>query len=61
MSKDLALTEGSVKSRQRVLRLVKRVAKAIDELKEPTNEDIIALCTENASRNCAFLFYITFC
>ena len=38
MQSDLAITEGSVKSRQRALRLVRHVATAIAELKTPTND-----------------------
>jgi len=61
MQEDLALTDGIVKSRQRALRLITRVAKAVAELKTPTNDEIIALCTENTTRNCIFLVSIRFC
>ena len=55
MQSDLAITEGSVKSRQRALRLIRHVAIAIAELKTPSNEEIIALCTENTTQNCMLL------
>ena len=53
MQQDLAITEGSVKSRQRALRLVKRVARALADLQTPTNDEIIALCTENCKSFCS--------
>ena len=60
MQKDLAITDGSVKSRQRALRLIRRAAKAVAELKTPTNDEIIALCTENNTENCNSLFLLDF-
>ena len=56
MQQDLAITEGSVKSRQRALRLIKHVARALAYLETPTIDEIIALCTENTTQNC-----ISFC
>ena len=55
MQQDLAITAGSVKSRQRALRMIKHVARAIADLETPTNDEIIALCTENTTRNCKSL------
>ena len=52
MQQDLEITEGCVKSRQRALRLIKRVARALAALQTPTNDEIIALCTENTTQNC---------
>ena len=57
MQKDVEINEGILKSRQRALRLVRRVAKAINELKDPTNDDIIDLCTEITTQNCTDIQY----
>ena len=55
MLQDLDMTEGSIKARRRAIRLVKRVAKAMDERKTTTNEEIIDLCTEMTTGSCIFL------
>ena len=57
MQKDLEITTGSVKSRQRALRLIRHVAIGIAELKTPTNDEIIALCTEHTTLNCMFFVF----
>jgi hypothetical protein len=57
MQQDLEITTGSVKSRQRALRLIRHVAIGIAELKTPTNDEIIALCTEHTTLNCMLFFF----
>ena len=54
MQKELESTEGCIKSRQRALHLIKRVAKKLDTQSTPTNEEIIGFCTEITLRNCIF-------
>src|SRR6185436_19445718 len=57
MQQDLEITTGSVKSRQRALRLIRHVAIGIAELKTPTNDEIIALCTEHTTLNCMLVCF----
>src|SRR5690349_13320966 len=54
MRKEQEMTDGCIKSRQRALRLINRVAKAIDDREAKTNEEIVALCTEFTTANCNF-------
>src|SRR6185436_16775677 len=60
MQQDLEITTGSVKSRQRALRLIRHVAIGIAELKTPTNDEIIALCTEHTTLNCMCVCFSSF-
>src|SRR5690349_13971280 len=43
-------TSGATESRQRALRLIKRVAKAVNDREARTREEIIALCTEHTTQ-----------
>src|SRR6185437_1974586 len=53
MQRNLTITNGCILARERALRLVKRVAKAIDDMKTfPTNEEVIQLCSENTLQDC---------
>src|SRR5690348_9495604 len=53
MQRNLTITNGCILARERALRLVKRVAQAIDDMKTvPTNEDVIQLCSENTLQDC---------
>ena len=53
MQENLAITKGCVKARERSLRLVRRVAVAIDELDHhPTHEEVIQLCSANTIKQC---------
>ena len=53
MQENLRIVEGCVKSRERALRLVRRVAAAIDDLEElPTDEKVIELSTAHTIHQC---------
>src|SRR6185437_9970217 len=53
MQRNLTITSGCILARKRALRLVKRVAQAIDDMKTfPTNEEVIQLCSENTIQDC---------
>src|SRR6185437_86514 len=53
MQRNLTITNSCILARERALRLVKRVAQAIDDMETfPTNEEVIQLCSENALQDC---------
>ena len=64
MQSNVAIASGAIKSRERALRLVRRVAAAIDRSDElPTEEEIIQLCSTYTNRQCilpSFPSYIDF-
>ena len=52
---DFQVALGTLKSRERALRLVARVAKDIDKLETvPSNDEIIALCSQHTTAKCNF-------
>src|SRR6185437_9660579 len=53
MQRNLIITNSCILARERALRLVKRVAQAIDDMETfPTNEEVIQLCSENTLQDC---------
>src|SRR6185437_1752038 len=53
MQRNLIITSGCILARERALRLVKRVAQAIDDMKTfPTNEEVLQLCSEDTLQDC---------
>src|SRR5690348_9034205 len=60
MQRNLTITNGCILARERALRLVKRVARAIDDKETfPTNEEVIQLCSEHTLQDCKHDILIT--
>ena len=54
---DLAISQGSLKSRARALRLIAHVAKDVDNMESaPKNSDLIDFCTLHTTQNCNIPF-----